>query len=55
MNRRLIHTWEFAMSIFDDVRERVSMQDAVNYLGLTLTRKEGDQLRFPCPTCKGTD
>ena len=42
-------------NIFDEVRERVSMQDAVNYLGLTLTRKEGDQLRFPCPACKGTD
>jgi hypothetical protein len=43
------------MSIFDDVRGRVSIAQAIDYLGLKPTETKGDQLRFGCPACKGAD
>jgi hypothetical protein len=42
-------------SIFDDVRARVRMTDAIAFLGIEPTKREGDQLRFACPACKGSD
>lgn len=41
------------MSIFDDVRGRVSIADAISFLNLKATEVKGDQLRFPCPKCGG--
>lgn len=43
------------MSLFDEVRARVRMSDAIDYLSLKPTEQKGDQLRFPCPHCKGND
>lgn len=42
-------------SIFEEVRERVSIRDAIQYLGLKPTETKGDQLRFACPNCSQTD
>jgi hypothetical protein len=42
-------------SIFEEVKARVSIADAISYLGLQPTETKGDQLRFPCPKCGGTD
>lgn len=42
-------------NIFEDVRARVRMTDAISFLGITPTKREGDQLRFLCPACKGHD
>src|SRR5689334_7526966 len=42
-------------NVFTDVRERVSLSDAITFLGLRATETKGDQLRFACPACKGTD
>jgi hypothetical protein len=42
-------------SIFDEVRSAVSIAQAIEYLGLQPTETKGDQLRFPCPKCGGTD
>jgi len=36
---------------FNEVKARVSIEDAVKLLGLTVS-PEGKQLRGPCPTCK---
>ena len=43
------------MTIFDEVRERVSITDAISYLGMKPTETKGDQLRFGCPKCGGSD
>lgn len=47
------------MNIFEEVRSRVTIQQAVEYLRLELTKiehgKDGEQYRYPCPACKGTD
>jgi hypothetical protein len=42
-------------SIFEEIRERVSLQDAIQFLGLKLTKQEGDQLRYECPHCRGSN
>jgi hypothetical protein len=42
-------------NIFEDVRNRVSLEDAISFLSLKLTKREGDQLRFECPHCKGAN
>jgi len=42
-------------NIFEQVRNRVSISDAVAFLGLKPTKREGDQLRFECPNCRGTN
>lgn len=38
---------------FAAIKERVGMQDAIAFLNLKLTKREGDQLRFACPACRG--
>jgi hypothetical protein len=43
------------MNIFEEVRARVTIAQAIEYLGLQPTETKGDQLRFACPACKGTD
>jgi hypothetical protein len=42
-------------NIFEEVRTHVSIADAIVYLGLKASETKGDQLRFPCPACKGSD
>jgi hypothetical protein len=42
-------------SIFEEVRNRVSLEDAIAFLSLKLTKREGDQLRFECPHCRGAN
>jgi hypothetical protein len=42
-------------SLFEDVRARVRMSDAISYLCLKPTETKGDQLRFSCPACAGDD
>lgn len=42
-------------TIFDDVRGRVSIADAIAFLGLKATETKGDQLRFACPKCGDSD
>jgi hypothetical protein len=42
-------------NIFEDVKARVTMRDAIEFLGLKKTEQKGDQFRFPCPACKGKD
>jgi DNA primase len=37
---------------FDEVKTRVSIEDAVSYLGLEMSRK-GEQYRSACPHCGG--
>lgn len=43
------------MTIFEELRERVTISDAISYLGMKPTETKGDQLRFACPHCKGND
>jgi hypothetical protein len=43
------------MNIFEEVRAGVTIAQAIDYLGLQATETKGDQLRFPCPHCKGSD
>jgi hypothetical protein len=43
------------MNIFEEVRAGVTIAQAIDYLGLQPTETKGDQLRFPCPKCGGTD
>ena len=45
------------MTIYDDVRERVSMRDAAEFLQLGQPRVEaqGTQWRYQCPACRGGD
>ena len=45
------------MTIYDDVRERVSMRDAAEFLQLGQPRIEaqGTQWRYQCPACRGGD
>lgn len=43
------------MSVFEDVRARVRMSDAISYLKLEQTERNGDQIRFKCPHCSGND
>jgi hypothetical protein len=40
---------------FSAIKERVSMEQAIRFLDLKLTKREGDQWRFPCPACRGND
>ncbi|MDP3074744.1 hypothetical protein [Bradyrhizobium sp.] len=42
-------------SIFEEVRNGVTIAQAIDYLGLKATETKGDQLRFACPKCGGTD
>jgi hypothetical protein len=42
-------------TIFDDVRGRVSIADAIAFLGLKATETKGDQFRFACPKCGDSD
>jgi hypothetical protein len=42
-------------NIFQEVRERVTISDAIGFLNITPTETKGDQLRFACPKCGGTD
>jgi hypothetical protein len=42
-------------NIFEDVRNRVSLEDAIAFLSLKLTKREGDQLRYECPHCRGSN
>jgi hypothetical protein len=42
-------------NIFQEVRENVTIAQAIEYLGLKATETKGDQLRFGCPKCGGTD
>jgi hypothetical protein len=42
-------------SIFEEVRNGVTIAQAIDYLGLQATETKGDQLRFGCPKCGGTD
>lgn len=42
-------------NIFEQVRAGVSLEDAISFLGLKLTKREGDQLRFECPHCRGAN
>lgn len=42
-------------NIFQEVRECVSIAQAIAFLGLQPTETKGDQLRFGCPKCGGTD
>lgn len=46
-------------SIFEEVKARVSMQQAVDFVGLKLTKiehgKDGEQHRYPCPKCESDD
>jgi hypothetical protein len=42
-------------SIFEEVKARVSIADAISYLGLVATERKGDQYRFKCPACKSSD
>jgi hypothetical protein len=44
-----------AGNIFEEVRNAVTISQAIEYLGLKPTETKGDQLRFPCPACKGND
>lgn len=43
------------MNIFDEVRNNVTISQAIDYLGLKATETKGNQLRFPCPKCGGSD
>lgn len=36
---------------FQAIKERVSIEDAISFLNLKLTKREGGQLRYPCPAC----
>ena len=38
---------------FAAVKERVGMAQAIQFLGLKLTKQENDQSRYSCPACKG--
>lgn len=38
---------------FAAIKERVSMEDAVSFLGLKQMERTGDQCRYQCPACKG--
>lgn len=42
-------------NIFAEVRESVTIADAISFLGLKATETKGDQLRFGCPKCGGSD
>jgi hypothetical protein len=42
-------------SIFEPIRDRVSLEEAIQFLGLKLTKQEGDQLRYECPHCRGSN
>jgi hypothetical protein len=43
------------MNIFEEVKARVTIAQAIEYLGIQPTETKGDQLRFPCPKCGGSD
>lgn len=43
------------MTIFEDVKRRVTMRDAIDYLRLKAVEQKGDQFRFKCPTCTDND
>jgi hypothetical protein len=43
------------MSIFQDVRERVSISDAISFLGLHVKQESPGQFRTTCPNCKGSE
>ena len=44
------------MTVFTDVKERVSLQDAVNYLHLgEPSHRKGQELRWACPACNSKD
>jgi hypothetical protein len=43
------------MNVFEQVRNGVTISQAIDYLGLKATETKGEQLRFACPACKGTD
>jgi len=43
------------VSVFDDVRNGVSLADAISYLKLKPSERKGDQLRFKCPYCTSGD
>jgi hypothetical protein len=38
---------------FAGIKERVSMEAAVGFLGLKQLERSGDQCRYQCPMCKG--
>lgn len=40
---------------FAAIKERCGMTEAIQMLGLNLSKQEGDQLRFPCPACNRGD
>jgi hypothetical protein len=42
-------------TIFEEVRNGVTISQAIDYLGLKPTETKGEQLRFACPKCGGTD
>ena len=46
-------------SIYEEVKERVTVQDVASYLNLKRTKvengKDGEQYRYPCPSCKNKD
>lgn len=42
-------------NIFEEVRNGVTIAQAIEYLGLQATETKGEQLRFGCPKCGGSD
>ncbi len=42
-------------NIFEQLRERVSLADAISFLGLTVKQEKPGQFRSVCPACKGSD
>ena len=42
-------------SIFEQVRERVTMLDAITFLGLQVKQESPGQYRARCPACKGSE
>ena len=38
---------------FSAIKSRVSMEAAIGFLGLKLTKQETDQYRYACPACNG--
>lgn len=42
-------------NIFEEVRNGVTISQAIDYLGLKPTETKGEQLRFGCPKCGGSD
>lgn len=42
-------------NVFEEVRNGVTIAQAIQYLGLKPTETKGDQMRFGCPNCGGSD